>query len=373
MLISFGSCSKDDDSVKVEGVMLNKSVLNLVEDESETLVAMVTPSNADNKACSWRSSDTGTATVSDNGKVTAVRKGEVTITVTTVDGGKTASCRVIVKSKYIAVTDIRLSETSVVLHAGESHSLTAQVLPEEATDKSMTWKSSDESIATIDANGVVSAVKTGSTTIMASAENGKVTASCKVVVEPTAVTGVSIPTGTLSLVVGEENQLSYEITPENADDKSVTWSVEDESIAKIGADGKVTALKIGQTTAMVKTNDGGYTDKCLINVVEIIELITGKTSRGGSVIINGVEFPSKNLIIELLNNSNVAITLNSVQVLDSDNHIARNVINIGPKNLEAKQTYYEILGLSDYVANPIVRWRFEYDGKEYVFDCALTQ
>lgn len=372
ILLSFCSC-RNDDSVNVEGITLNKSVMNLIEDESETLVATISPSNADNKACLWSSSNTDIASVNDAGKVTAVRKGETTIKVTTIDGGKTATCKVVVEAKYIAVTEIRLSETSVVLHAGESHILTAQVSPAEATDKSMAWKSSDESVATIDANGIVSGIKTGRTTITASAENGKVTASCDVVVEPTAVTGVSIQMHSLSLVVNEEIQLSYDITPENADDKSVIWSVEDESVAKIGPDGKVTAMKVGQTTATVKTNDGGYMDQCLIKVVEITELITGKTSRVGSVFINGVEFPSNNLVIELVNNSNQSIILNSVQVIDIYSQRATNILNLGGIELGAKQEYMDVLSLSSYWDNPVVRWRYTYNGIDYISDCALAQ
>ena len=373
MLVSFGSCSKDDDSVSVESVTLNKSILNLIEDESETLFATVAPSNSDNKACLWDSSDPYTATVSESGKVTAVRKGEATITVTTVDGGKKASCRVVVEAKYIAVNEIRLSETSAILHVGESHKLTAILLPEDATNKSITWKSADDTVASVDSQGVINAHKTGKTTITASAENGTVNDICEVMVEPVAVSAVSISDKELKLIVGEEYQLVLEITPANANDKSAIWFIEDQSIAKVDDNGKVTALKTGRTTVTVRTNDGGYTDRCVIEVVEITELITGKTGRVGSVFINGVEFPSNNLTISIINNSNHSITLNSVQIIEFDTGRNSNVIDLGGIELKPKQEYWDVLSNSRYWDEPVIRWRYSYNGMDYVFDCGLTQ
>ena len=177
----------------------------------------------------------------------------------------------------------------------------------------------------------------------------------------------------MKLIVGEEYQLALEIKPENADDKSVTWFIEDLSIAKVDDNGKVTALKTGQTTVTVKTNDGGYTDRCVIEVVEITELITGKTGRVGSVFINGVEFPSNDLTISIINNSNQSITLNSVQIIEFNTGRNSNVIDLGGIELKPKQEYWDVLSNSRYWDEPVIRWRYSYNGTDYVFDCGLTQ
>lgn len=100
---AFWSCSKDEEpeptppAVTVTGVTLNKTELTLETGDSETLTATVAPSDATNKNVTWKSSNTAVATVDDNGKVTGVAAGEATITVTTEDGGKTATCKVAVK------------------------------------------------------------------------------------------------------------------------------------------------------------------------------------------------------------------------------------------------------------------------------------
>ena len=142
----------------------------------------------------WKSSDAAVVTVDANGKVTGVKAGEATITVTTEDGGKTASCRVTVKD--VKVTGITLA--ALAIYVGESKSITATVKPDDATNKELTWKSSDTAVATVDATGKVTGKKTGSATITATAQDGSgVSGSCtitvlspvkKVTVEPANLT-----------------------------------------------------------------------------------------------------------------------------------------------------------------------------------------
>ena len=174
------SCSVEvtASAVAVMGVTLNKSSLSLSVGENETLTATVSPSNATNKNVIWTTSDSSIATVS-NGKVTAVEAGSVTITVTTEDGSKTASC--LVRVSTVAVTGVSLNKTSLSLVAGSYETLIATVSPTNATNKNVVWSSSDDSIATVE-NGVVTAVKEGSITITATTEDGGYTATCAVVV-----------------------------------------------------------------------------------------------------------------------------------------------------------------------------------------------
>ena len=161
------------------GVSLDPTELSLFVGDSAPLTAKVAPEDAGNKDVTWTSSDPGIAKV-ENGTVTAVAPGEATITVTTNDAGRTASCKVTVTR---AVTAITLEPAEVPLFAGDSTTLKATVAPEDATNKTLNWTSSDDKIATVDQTGKVTAKAPGTANITAAATDGSgVTATCKVTV-----------------------------------------------------------------------------------------------------------------------------------------------------------------------------------------------
>ena len=171
------------DTVKVTGVNLNSSSIGLTLGTSTSLVATITPSNATNKGLTWTSSNTSVATVI-NGVVTARSVGTAVITVRTNDGGKTATCRVNVTAptpSTVKVTGVSLSKTSMNLYVGNTSSLVATVSPSNATNKNITWTSSNNSIATV-SNGVVTAKSAGTATITVKTSDGAKTATCKVTV-----------------------------------------------------------------------------------------------------------------------------------------------------------------------------------------------
>ena len=167
--------------VAVTGVSLNKTSLSLEKGKSETLTATVAPENASNKNVTWSSNNTSVATVN-NGEVTAVAPGTATITVTTEDGGKTATCVVTVKARVYPVTGVALDKTNAELTEGDKLTLTATVTPENATNKNVTWTSSNPAVATIQ-NGVVTAVKAGSAIITVKTVDGGKTATCTIKVK----------------------------------------------------------------------------------------------------------------------------------------------------------------------------------------------
>lgn len=179
MTFTVEQAAKPAETVAVNEVTLNKTELSLTEGDSETLVATVKPDDATDKTVTWSTSDASIATVDSNGKVTAVKEGSVTITAKA--EGKEATCKVtIAAATIVPVSSITLDKTSIEIKEGKSAVLTVTVGPENATNKTVTWKSSDESIATVDANGMVSAIKTGVATV--SAQAGSLTATCTVVV-----------------------------------------------------------------------------------------------------------------------------------------------------------------------------------------------
>ena len=171
-------------AIVVTSVTLDKTELALtVGDAAVQLKATVAPDNATDKTVTWTSDKPAVATVDATGKVTAVAVGEAIITAQA--GDKTATCKVTVKAPVVAVTSVKLDKTELALTVGDAAvQLKATVLPEDATDKTVTWSIDKTSVATVDATGKVTAVAEGEATITAKA--GDKTATCKVTVKAAA-------------------------------------------------------------------------------------------------------------------------------------------------------------------------------------------
>lgn len=189
IVMSVAGCSKDNDEEQASApdISLNKSTLILEKGKDERLVASFTPTDTPNKGHTWSSSAPDIAMVDETGMVTGVGLGESIITVTALDGRKTAKCNVTVTDKIINVTGVALSETDETLVAGETLQLEAIVQPSTATDKSVSWSSADNKIASVDGNGIVTAISEGKTTIKATTNDGDKTASCKITVRAKGV------------------------------------------------------------------------------------------------------------------------------------------------------------------------------------------
>ena len=258
-------------AVSVTGVTLNKTSVSLEEGENETLVATVAPSDATNMNVTWKSDNTAVATVDATGKVTAVKAGTATITVTTADGGKTATCQVTVTAKVVAVTGVTLDKSTATLELGDNLTLVPTIAPSNATNKNVTWKSSNETVATVDATGKVVALKAGTATITVTTADGNKTATCTVTVNDETpstipVTGVSLNKATATLEIGDNLTLVATIAPSNATNRNVTWKSDNTAVATVDATGKVVALKAGTATITVTTEDGNKTATCEITV-----------------------------------------------------------------------------------------------------------
>lgn len=269
----------------VESVALDKSVLTLAEGEEGTLVPQFTPEKATYRNVTWVSLDQKIATVDGSGRVRANAKGETFVLVYTHDGQKKAVCRVKVTAG-IPVEGVTLDQTALTLSVGQEVKLMPTVSPENASNKKVTWKSVDETIAVVDANGMVTAKKVGETTVTVTTEDGGKTASCKVtVVDRIAVTEVSLDKGEVKLKVGEVQVLKAVIKPADATNRNVSWASGDEAIATVDENGKVTAKAEGQTTITVTTEEGGKTASCKV-IVEKVLAVESELLRDASVTPN---------------------------------------------------------------------------------------
>ena len=176
ILLVFSACKDDIIPVKVESVILDKEELTVTEGEKKLLTATVLPENAENQTIYWSSNKNDVATVED-GVVTAISPGTAIITAISDDGGRKALCVVTVVEKPISVTGLSLDRENARVFINGSLTLVASILPADATNKTLLWKSDDDSVATV-ADGVVTGIALGRTSIWVETEDGAFKAEC---------------------------------------------------------------------------------------------------------------------------------------------------------------------------------------------------
>ena len=280
-VLSVACSGPTEKEIPVTSISISFPEIEMTEGDSFPLTATVLPDNATNKQVTWASTSPGIAFVSQDGVVTALSKGIAMITATAET--KSASCKVTVKEAVIAVESVKLNAETLSLNPGESTTLTATVLPENATDKTVTWTSSNPLIASVD-GGKVIAVSVGSATITAKA--GEKSATCTVSVTPIEVSSVSLSRTSLSMIIGDTEVLMATVLPENAADKTVTWSSSNMGVVTV-ADGAVKAVGIGSAT--ITAAAGGKSATCSITVagIDVTSVTLSKSSL--TLLIGGTE------------------------------------------------------------------------------------
>lgn len=254
----------------VTAVTLNKNTLVLNPSATETLIATVHPTDANNTTLTWSSSNTNVVVVSSGGVVYAMGSGMSLVTVTSVDGSYTASCLVTVAP---AVSGVSLNKYSVDLSVGEKEQLVGTIEPTNAINKNITWASSDSSIATVSSTGIVTAISGGSVYIHATSEDGGYVGTALVKVK-VPVTAVVIDDEELTLNIGGNYSLVGTVLPVQASNKNVTWTSSNSTIVSVNSQGKVFAIGSGQSLVTVTTLDGRLEDSILITVVVPVTAIT---------------------------------------------------------------------------------------------------
>ena len=276
------------DSVKVNVINSNQPVLVSSIALSPTSVTLnpngtykfnvtVSPSNATNKGVTWSSNDTNVVSVDQNGNIKALKDGTAKIRVTAQDGsGKYAEASVTVESSKptnILVTGVSLNASTVKMYVGQSYQLIHTIKPSNATNKGVTWSSSNTNVVSVDQNGNIKTLKDGTAKIRVTAKDGSGKyAEASVTVEsskPTniLVTGVSLNASTVKMYVGQSYQLIHTIKPSNATNKGVTWSSSNTNVVSV-SNGKIVGKSSGKARITVTTNDGrysAYTDVTVIN------------------------------------------------------------------------------------------------------------
>lgn len=283
--------------------------------ESKTLNVRINPGNANDKSLTFVSSRTDVVTVDGNGVVTANALGTSEITVRASSGVEAKITITVVPTPAASIT---LNEPSITFKATETVQLEATILPVTTTDKTVTWNSSDESVATVDATGQVTAVAVGTATVTATC--GSVSATCPVTVVPTPAASLTIDKTEAALFPGEIVKLTAMILPETTTDKTVIWTSSNVSVATVAANGIVKAETAGHTT--VTATCGSVSAECFITVKPTLPTFLA-TDKDGATVDNGAlvaeykspvtvvianPYPGRMMYITIKNNDTGAVT-----------------------------------------------------------------
>ena len=252
--------------IEPESVSLNESEITLDEGETFSLKATILPDNTNIKnKLTWESSDEDILIVSQDGEIEAKKEGRADVIVTT-ENNKKATCTVIVNKKIVEAESISLNQNEISIEEGKTYKLEAQVLPDNTTDKSITWNSQNIEIAEVDNAGNVTGIKEGTTKIIARTNNG-IEATCNINVIPRKiqVDSISLNKSEETIIKGNSITLTAEILPYDATDKTITWKSSNENVAKV-IDGTVYAINEGEAVITVESSNN-KTATCNITVI----------------------------------------------------------------------------------------------------------
>lgn len=310
-LLSHLSCNAETFRTAVEGgkgngLFVIPSEKTIYLGKQDKLIALIDLTTSQNQNITWKSSDPSVVYVHPTGKkirkavnvtvVMGMGLGTTTVTATAEEGGNSFSVKITVKPIPVAVTSVSVSPTSVALSVGYTKMLFASILPSNATNKNITWKSDNPSVVTVDTNGKITAIGEGTATITVTTEDGGKTATANITTKVVPVTGVSIiptsnSTNRIELSQGHSTYLEAVISPNGASNKNVTWTVSP-PVAGISVNslGKVSVEKtvaINTTaTIVVTTEDAQKTASAYLEVVEV-----------GPKVMISLPFPSNGRIV----------------------------------------------------------------------------
>lgn len=278
----------------VHSMTLSQSDLTLYTGENETIDPVILPEDADNKHCSFTSSDESVASVNGRGKITAVKAGTAVITIQSLDDTDIKSeCRLTVK-QY--AEKISIDQNQIELISGAVYKIPASVFPEDTTDQSLSYESSEMDIASIDENGMLTAKNPGTAKVTITASDRETVKAVLTVNVIRLISSIEVPSDEIELYTEQSVKLNYKITPDDASNKNVTFESSYPDIAKVDTQGNINAVSPGTAIITIKADDeNGFTKEVVVTVRqsvtsllignENITLNTGDTYRLDPVIL----------------------------------------------------------------------------------------
>lgn len=374
-------CACSEDEPVVTGISLDKSELTLKIGESYQFKLSHMPLKAKSPKCQWylskyypncegcESYEVGT--IDQNGLFTAIRDGEVYVTVFTLEDydpvtykSYDATCKVTVLP--IEATSLTLNKTEEIMNIGETISLEAKIEPENTTHKDVKWESNNPNIVSVrndevfGGKAVVTALQEGEAIITASV--GSITATCKITVNPTKLEGISFDQAEKTVKEGESFVLTPVFTPENASNKKVIWTSSNQSIATVDQAGKVSTHSFGECIIKAISEDGGFEAICKVIVLEpTIEEAIKVNIYGSYTSFNG--FVTGDITAAFYNNSGKTVEVTDFTVYDTrTNKIIFQQENCGLAEKE-KPIRYNLKFSGVY--KPLFLWHYHHSGKSY--------
>lgn len=291
-------------------IRMNISQATIQSGGQYQLSAIITPSDA-SKSLRWTSSNPNVATVNNNGLVTGKSSGTSTITCITTDGSNlSAFCTITVAQ---LITSISM-QGSLEMNTGNTYRLSVSISPASATGKSLKWNSSNGNVATVSSDGTVTAKSPGTANITCVTTDGsKKSATCTVTVKQ-GVTGITLNKTSATIGVGNSTQLTANVSPSNATNKSVKWNSSNTGVATVNGNGQVTGVGVGTTTITCRSSDGNATASCTVTVANVS---SGNSGSSGNT--SGTAKPNQG------NQNNSSPVLPAPSLNSSENVINENI------------------------------------------------
>ena len=289
---------------ELKSITMNQETVTLKEGQTGWIGVTYNPSNATNKTLYWLSSDEKVATVKE-GTIKAIKEGTAILTATSEDGAKTATCKLIVHNKnYVDLESIKANVSAMELKIGETGWVGVTYNPSNATNKVLTWKSSNEKVATV-REGTIKAVGLGTATLTATSEDGGKTATCKVIVTDGKkhIESISLKTDSIEMKPGEGKTIYAEYNPSNVDDKTLYWKSSNEKVVTVN-EGYAKAIGEGTATVTATSRDGGKTASCKVTVTS------------GTVKLQSIQISSSTEILTKGEGKTIYVTYNPNNVTD---------------------------------------------------------
>ena len=264
-------------TVTVTDVTISPTSASLQVGKTATFTATVKPTNATNKNITWSVSNSSILSITNSSNTQATIKalapGTATLKAKTADGNYVASASITVTSPTVSVTSVTVSPSEASVSINGTLQLTPNVKPSTATNRSVTWSSSNPSVATVSNTGLVTGKAAGTATITVKTNDGNKTATSTITVTDSSITvihpeGVTLTPASDTIAVGATKALTATVTPEDAADKSITWSSSDTNIATVSDLGEVTAIAEGNATITATTVDGNKTATSAITIIQ---------------------------------------------------------------------------------------------------------
>jgi len=314
--------------IKVTSVDLTATQIIICKDSTFQLFVNVLPANASNKSIRWTSSDLSVVKVDSKGLVCGVSAGKSTITAALMSGDVKDSCVVTVISP---VSGITLSSETATIRKDSTFQIAATIIPSDATNDSIIWSSSDETIAMVDSTGQVKGIKSGTTIITATTVDGAKTDSCLVaVISP--VSGITLSSETATIRRDSVFLLTATIIPSDATNDTIIWSSSDETIATVDPTGLVTGMKSGKAIMTATTVDGGKTSICEVTVLAGLSVFQSEVGTQLKVYPNPLKDGLLNICLsELIGDADLTIFNANGQLVYSGSIIANETVQINYK------------------------------------------